>query len=115
MLNLIDGLRDHHKMFFDSTYFNSIALLEKLKARNIYACGTIMSNRKGILKDFPKNRAMKRGDSITKHRDGVYVTKWMDKKAVMFGSNYYIAQVGIVNRRNKDRTVTAINSRHTAQ
>lgn len=73
-----------------------------------------MSNRKGIPKDFPKNRAMKRGESITKHRNGVYVTKWMDKKAVMFGSNYYIAQVGIVNRRNKDRTVTAINSPYCA-
>jgi hypothetical protein len=106
--NLTHGLRDHHKLFYDS-YFNSNALLEKLKTRNLYACGTIMSNRR-IPKDFPANRDMQRGESITKHRNGVYVTKWLDKKAVFFASNYYLPDIGQVSRRNKDRTTTDINS-----
>ena len=77
--NLTCDLSDHHKLFFDR-YFNSIPLLEKLKTRNLYACGTIMSNRKGVPKDFASDRLMQRGDSFTKHRNGLYVTKWMEKK-----------------------------------
>ena len=49
--NLTGGLRDYHKLFFDS-----IALLEKLETRNIYACGTIKSNRKSMPINFPTDR-----------------------------------------------------------
>lgn len=111
--NLTGGLRDYHKLFFDR-YFNSIALLEKLETRNIFACGTIKSNRKSMPRNFPTDRQMQRGNSITKHRNGIYVTKWMDKKAVMFASNYHIDEIGTVLRRNKDRTNTAIDSPNCA-
>ena len=49
-------------VYFDN-FFSSVALLEKLKTENTYACGTIRSNRKGLAGNMLADSQMKRGDS----------------------------------------------------
>ena len=41
----------HHQLFFDS-YFTSIPLLLALREDDLYGCGTVKANRKGLPQEF---------------------------------------------------------------
>ncbi|CAH1981734.1 unnamed protein product [Acanthoscelides obtectus] len=59
---LLNGMEDkHHIVYFDN-FFNSVQLLEDLKAKNLHACGTVNPNRK-LLPNFTSDKALKRGES----------------------------------------------------
>lgn len=88
-----------NKKFFDN-YFTSLSLLEKLKAENALACGTIRSNRKDvpILEENPKAPRGSLDHRITNTGIGVY--KWKDTKYVMFASNYHGSEITTVSRKD---------------
>jgi len=85
-----DLVGGNHHVYFDN-FFTGADLLLFLRNDQIFACGTVRSNKSGLI---PKNQTLdktiKVGDfefqtSSTKHR----WIKWMDKKAVYFLSNYH--------------------------
>lgn len=93
----------NHRVYFDN-YFSSIKLMQQLLKEKVYACGTIRKNRKGEPKDLKQN--MVRGETdwrITK--DGILYVKWMDRRPVMFVSNFHCPKnVQSVSRKRKDGT-----------
>jgi hypothetical protein len=120
-----DKLKPYHQMYFDN-YFTSIRLLQRLAKKNIYGCGTIRSNRKGMPKSctkpctkkcpknckkhcpktcskhLPRDNQMERGQIVTKHKRGVYVTKWRDNRSVFMASNFHFNEEIIVKRKMKN-------------
>lgn len=77
----------NHCVYFDR-FFTSIPLMESLLSENIYACGTLMTNRKGVPTEIKQKRALKglvqnRGDSAFYQRAGITVTAWNDNNVVV--------------------------------
>lgn len=93
----------NHHVYFDN-FFTGVDLLISLNQENIYACGTIRSNRIGLPKSVMLDKNMKRGqyDFRTSNSDLTWI-KWMDKKGVCFLSNHHDpSEVTTVNRKQKN-------------
>lgn len=105
VMDLTRSLVGHnHHVYFDN-YFTSLPLLRELKKAHVNACGTIRKNRVGAPNDLKTDKNMARGESdwrITE--DGICFIKWMDKRAVLLGSNFHRPDVaGTVERKKKGR------------
>ena len=78
----------NHCVYFDR-YFSSVGLLEHLLSDHIYACGTMMTNRKDappamkMTKQQLKRRLPKRGDTMSFQKNNVTVTAWNDNNIVV--------------------------------
>ncbi|KAK2707889.1 hypothetical protein QYM36_015538 [Artemia franciscana] len=55
-----------HIVIFDNFFFSSVSLLEQLKEDSIFACSTILSNRKGLT-ILALDRTLNRGSFDQKH------------------------------------------------
>lgn len=66
-------------------FFTSFSLLKNLSSKNIFACGTVKSNSKGLPDFMKKNKtndkSMKRGEFPFKAKNRIAAVKWMDKKS----------------------------------
>ena len=92
----------HRKIYFDN-YFTTVNLLEKLKAENTLACGTVRSHRVGLPKDLKPDKNMKRGDfDFRVSNMDLSLFKWSDNRAVYLLSNFHGTESAKVNRRQKD-------------
>lgn len=95
-------------VYFDN-FFTSVALLEKLKTENTYACGTIRSNRKGLPGNMLADSQLKRGDSDHRFSNlDIGYWKWKDNKMVHLVSNFHGNEEATVSRKEKNGTKSAI-------
>ena len=69
------------RLFFDN-FFYITPLVLKLKQEKIFCCETVRQNRKGMLKDFKKDKYMARGEINLRKSQGLRLVKWMDTKGV---------------------------------
>lgn len=92
-----------HKLYFDN-FFNSVELQNSLLLEGIYACGTARKNRKNMPNDLRDDKHLKRGESDYRvSTDGIVALKWMDRKGVLFISNFHNpAYLETASRRKKD-------------
>ncbi|KAK3109202.1 hypothetical protein FSP39_025359 [Pinctada imbricata] len=70
-----------HHVFFDR-FFTSIPFLQNLENNGIYACGTIMSNRRGFPADLKNPSFTGRGDAEQRQHENLVATAWKDAKPV---------------------------------
>ncbi|CAG4975300.1 unnamed protein product [Parnassius apollo] len=63
VLELTEQEWGKEKIVYFDNFFTSVALLEKLKTENTYACETVRSNRKGLPPNTLPDSKMKRGES----------------------------------------------------
>jgi hypothetical protein len=64
-------------------YFTSLDLFDDLATKQIYCCGTVRPNRKGMPKDVgPKRMTLKRGDLQVRTRSELTIL-WRDKRDVI--------------------------------
>ena len=101
----------NHHVYFDN-YFTSVNLKVELKNDKIFACGTVRKKRKRLPKSEIPDKKMKRGDYEYKTSNtGIRWIKWMDKKSVLFLSNYHDpCETTMVKRRQKDGSLLNITS-----
>ncbi|XP_050426609.1 piggyBac transposable element-derived protein 3-like [Adelges cooleyi] len=93
-----DECNKNIKTFFDN-YFTSLPLIEKLKAENSLACGTIRSNRKDVPVLDEDSKAPRGSSDYRITNSGIY--KWKDTKYVMLASNYHGSELTTVTRKDK--------------
>ena len=84
VLDLLEGFEDKgHKVYMDS-FYSSPSLFLKLKDKNIGACGTVISNRKGMPQELkPSSLSLKKGDPpvfMRKKDDDMIACAWHDTK-----------------------------------
>lgn len=78
----------NHCVYFDR-FFSSVLLLEHLLSDNIYACGTMLTNKKDappamkVKKRELKRRLPQRGDIMSFQKNNVTVTAWNDNNIVV--------------------------------
>lgn len=120
VLNLTVDVRSGSLVTFDN-FFTSVALMESLHQRKLYACGTVRSTRRN-LPDFikPKTKKnstcktskptiLKRGEYQFQTKGPVAATKWMDSKPVcMLSTAHNPMECSSVQRRNKDGSKESI-------
>jgi hypothetical protein len=62
--------------------------------KQIYCCGTVKPNRKGMPQDLgPKKMKLKRGDIHVRIRDDLTATLWRDKRDIYMLTNTHSAPV----------------------
>ena len=83
----------NHCLYFDR-FFTSVKLVEHLKDDGIYACATMMTNRKGtplalkVPKGTLRRNLPNRGDSMAFQKDAVTVTAWNDNNVVVIAHTH---------------------------
>ena len=76
-----------HKLYMDN-YFSSPDLFDDLATKQIYCCGTVRPNRKGMPQDLGPKR-MTRGDLQVRTRDHLTAVLWRDKRDVRILTNIH--------------------------
>ena len=93
-----------HKYFrlFIDNFYTGTGLLNELRMRGIYACGTIRSNRKGLpVELLPKNIHLNKHEYRVAQKEDLSFCHWMDTKPVLVLSNFHHPEdLGVVSRRS---------------
>ena len=76
-----------HKLYMDN-YFSSLDLFDDLATKQIYTCGTVRPNRKGVPRDLGPRR-MTRGDLQVRTRGDLTDILWRDKRDVRVLTNIH--------------------------
>lgn len=88
-----------HSLYLDN-YYTSVGLSEELLCKNTYVTGTLRANRIGNPEEV-KNAKLKPGESCIMHnREKIVVTKWHDKREILFISSEHTSEYkGTTSRR----------------
>ncbi|KAM7313423.1 piggyBac transposable element-derived protein 4-like [Ixodes scapularis] len=107
--NMCQGLAGKYRRVFFDNYFTSYNLLKELREADIYACGTVNSNRRHLPK-LQADKSMTRGDTDYSVSDeSLCCFKWKDKRTVHLLSNFHDPADEVeVDRKNKDGTVCKV-------
>ena len=92
-----------HKLYMDN-FFSSPELFDDLGNKQIYCCGTVRPNRKGIPQDLkPKTTKLKRGDIHIRTRADLTAILWRDKRDLCMLTNIHNAPAegNFCNERGK--------------
>lgn len=116
VMKLATKIRPGSIVAFDN-FFTSFSLLKSLAEKNIFACGTVKSNSKGLPDFMKKNQVnnkhdknMKRGEFQFKAKNRIAAVKWMDKKPVRFLSTAHSPrQTSYVRRRIRNGSKTDVS------
>jgi len=80
-----------HKLYMDN-FFSSPELFDDLANKQIYCCGTVGPNRKGMPQDLVlKTTKLKRGDIHVRTRAGLTAVLWWDKRDICMLTNIHSA------------------------
>ena len=92
MTELTRKIEGHgHKLYMDN-FFSSPELFDDLANKQIYCCGTVRPNRKGMPQDLkPKTTKLKRGDIRVRTRADLTAILWRDKRDVCMLTNIHNA------------------------
>jgi len=109
VLNLMNEFAGKNHIVYMDNYFSSYNLYEILKQNNIYAVGTVNSNRKNLPK-LSDDKKMMRGDFDWNTSDtNITMCKWKDKRSVHLLSSRSLPQEPIsVKRKQKDGTIVNV-------
>ena len=78
-----------HNLYMDN-FFSSPELSDDLAKKQIYCCGTVRPNRKGMPQDLrPKTTKLKRGDIRVRTRADLTAILWRDKRDLCMLTNIH--------------------------
>ena len=99
--DLVDHLYGQYTQVYFDNFYTSTDLLSYLKVRQMYACGTVRSNRKNLLTALlPKNVKLQKHEYKVAQKDELSYVVWQDTKPVCVLSNFHDpTAVGTVSRR----------------
>jgi len=80
-----------HKLHMDN-FFSSPELFDDLASKQIYCCGTVRPNRRGMPQDLrPKTTKLKRGDNRVRTGADLTAILWRDKRDLCILTNIHNA------------------------
>nr|XP_047139466.1 piggyBac transposable element-derived protein 4-like [Hydra vulgaris] len=88
---------------YTDNFYNSFKLTKHMISQNTYICGTLRTDRKSNPKECTKAK-LKRGDVISRSREGVVIATWKDKRDMLMISNLHSLQmIEVTNRRGEKK------------
>ncbi|XP_050313331.1 piggyBac transposable element-derived protein 3-like [Anthonomus grandis grandis] len=102
VLHMTEEERGKKKLVYFDNYYTTLKLLEILRGQDIFACGTIRNNRKGLPKNMKSDKMLERGaaDMMVSNTDITYF-KWKDNRVVHAASNFHGTEETIMQRKDK--------------
>ena len=97
-----------HRVFCDN-FFSSPTLFQELLRHDLYACGTVRQNRRGLPPQI-RSTTLERGESMSWKNDSLLVIAWQDKRPVHVLST--LSQPGemeTVGRRERDGSLVSVS------
>lgn len=89
-----------HELFMDN-YYNSYGLSQKLLDLKTHTVGTLRKSRKENPKNV-MNKKIKKGEHVWVRKNNVYVSKWVDKRAVtMITTKDHPKMINVANKRGQ--------------
>ncbi|KAH9645066.1 hypothetical protein HF086_005611 [Spodoptera exigua] len=89
-----------HELFMDN-YYNSYGLSQKLLDLKTHTVGTLRKSRKENPKNV-MNKKLKKGEHVWVRKNNVYVSKWVDKRAVtMITTKDHPKMINVANKRGQ--------------
>lgn len=102
VLHLTEEEWGKKKFIYFDNYYTTLNLLEVLHGHDVFACGTIRNNRKGLPKNIKSDKMLKRGEAdIMISNTNITYCKWKDSRVVHAVSNFHGTEETIVQRRDK--------------
>ena len=87
--DLMKKERHGHKLYMDN-FFSSPELFDVLAKKQIYCCGAVRRNRRGVPQDVaPKASKLKRGDIHIRTRADLTAILWQDKRDICMLTNIH--------------------------
>ena len=103
VLNLMENFLGRGYHLYTDNFYNSFELAKYMLTQNTYICGTLRSDRKSNSKEVAKAK-LKKGDVVSRSRDGIIVSKWKEKKDTLMISNMHTPKmVEVSNRRGEKK------------
>ena len=104
IMNLMSGYLGAGRSLFQDNFYNSVELVNSLLIEKTSVTGTLRPNRKNNPPELA-SRKLKKGESVQRWTpNGIYVTKWKDKRDVwMISSEFSGDLVSSDNRRGSSR------------
>ncbi|XP_063380254.1 piggyBac transposable element-derived protein 4-like [Cydia fagiglandana] len=87
-----------HAVFMDN-FYNSYGLATTLLDMNTYCTGTLNKKRKDNPSEV-NSKKLKKGENISRYRNGVHIGKWKDKRELNYISTQFVDQMQeLTNKR----------------
>jgi hypothetical protein len=92
---LMSKIEGHgHRLYMDS-FFSSPSLFDVLAKKQVYCCGTVRPNGRGMPQDLaPKASRLKRGDIRIRTRADLMTIPWWDKRDICMLTNIHDVPAG---------------------
>lgn len=97
-----EKLQNGHCLYMDN-YYNSFHLAKRLLDTKTYCTGTLRKDLKENPKDVVQ-KTLKKGENISRFREGVHIGKWKDKRPVMYivhTTQYEDKRTPVANKRGQ--------------
>jgi hypothetical protein len=111
VMNLIQSLEaKYHTLYFDR-FFTSTKLILDLLKKGMYACGTVMKNRKHLPEEIKRLQLKTQGESSVfqcNEERKILCSTWLDKKEISIISTNVNHNIVTVNRR-KGKEINEVN------
>ena len=103
VLDLVEQFLDQEYCLYTDNYYNSFEFSKHLIKKKTCNCGTLISDGKSNCKEVMKSR-LKKGEVISRSREGIVVSKWKDKRDMLMISNMHeLKMVEVANKRGEKR------------
>lgn len=99
VMSLCKNILDKGHTVCTDNWYTSVALAEKLIAKNTHLVGTLRKNRCGNSAEVVSKK-LKRGELIAReHKSGITILKWKDKRDVLMLSTKHSAGMATVHKK----------------
>ena len=105
VFRLLQGLENKGHHVYTDNYYSNPTLYTKLKELGYEACGTVKVNRKGMPKEWMKDKKIDKGEVRSKNLgNNLIALQWMDKRLVTMISTVHNDDMVSKRRRTKHAT-----------
>ena len=87
-MNLMENFPEKGYQMYTNNVFNSSELAKYMLTQNTNISGTLRSDRKSNPKEVTKAK-LKKGDVVSRSRDGLILSKWKCKRDILMISNMH--------------------------
>jgi hypothetical protein len=109
VIDLTTGLEGNKYHIYFEDFISLVNLMEKMKNNELYCCGIVCANRKGLPK-LKAEKELRQSDSDYAARsDGIHCLRWKDKRCIQLHSTICKGgEVTQISGKDKDGSVTQV-------
>lgn len=102
VLELMEPFLNSGSTLYVDNYYNSVELAKILLEKNTHLVGTLRSDRLGIPRHLLFDHDLQKGEmTVAENKDGIVITRWLDKRYVMMLSTKHIVDMVVTGKKDR--------------